>query len=140
MSHKFSFLQVFAGNNFTFCRLLSIYTQKIQLKNNQADLRVSCLRRIRENKLLANCGKYVIPICQILNFNRMWCDIAVIVRKALGFRCYEPTTDIFQNLSNKSPLNFWCFQNRYLHKGIGFLSERRICLPRKQSLLAFSQE
>ena len=139
MSYKFSFLQVFAGNNFAFCPLLSGYTQTRLLKDNQADLRVSCFRPVRENASLANSGKYVILICQKLSFNKLWWYIAVIVRKALGFRCYEPSTDIFQNLSNKFPLYFRSFQHKYLKKDLGFQRKKDL-LGRQAKLICIFTE
>ncbi|MEO1428214.1 MAG: hypothetical protein AAFS12_03370 [Cyanobacteria bacterium J06632_19] len=140
MSHKFSFLQVFAGNNFTFCQFFSAYTQTRKLKNNQADLRVSCVRRVEEeNALLANCDKYVILICQILLLNKLWWHIAVIVRKALGFRCYEPTTDIFQNLSNKFALYFLWFQNKYLKKDVGFERTKNLLARQAKLICVFTE-
>ncbi|MBV6623603.1 MAG: hypothetical protein KI793_11805 [Rivularia sp. (in: Bacteria)] len=87
MSHKFSFLQVFAGNNFNFSKLLGAYTQDRRLRENQAGLRVDDFRRVKDNALLANLSKYLISIWRI----------AVIVPEGLAFRCYEPTTGIFRN-------------------------------------------
>ena len=101
MSHKFSFLQAFAGYSSWQCKLLSTCRQKNWSNSLSAGFRIECNRLVPSIKLLANTSKSGTHICHVAGFSQIAPDFSVLMDADSAYRYYRFVADVFSHVKSE---------------------------------------
>ncbi|MEM7713543.1 MAG: hypothetical protein AAF349_08205 [Cyanobacteria bacterium P01_A01_bin.68] len=88
MSHKFSFLQAFAGYYSWQHKFLGSCRQENLLKNLPVDLRAGDNRQVPNIRLLANMSESGTHICQLAGFSQIASDFSLLVDADSAYKYY----------------------------------------------------
>ena len=95
MSHKFSFLQAFAGYSSWQHKFLSSCRQENLLKNLPVDLRAGDNRQVPNIRLLANTSESGTHICQLAGFSQIASDFSLLVDADSAYKYYRLVVNKF---------------------------------------------
>jgi len=101
MSHKFSFLQAFAGYYSSRCKLLSSCRVKYWFKSLRADLRVEYYRLFQKMIVVANTGQSRTYICQVASLFDISSYFTVSASTTPASKCYGQVVDRFIDVTNQ---------------------------------------
>ena len=101
MSHKFSFLQAFAGYYSWQHKLLSSCRRENSLKNLPVGLRARHNQQVPDIRLLANMSESGTHICQVAGFSQIASDFSLLVDADSAYKYYGFVADVFSHVKSE---------------------------------------